>query len=60
MKTPFLLMLIASTIFAVIALGLLAAHLFTGGKKMILLRLAGASGMLASLFWIIHTIMERR
>ena len=53
-------MLIASTIFAVIALGLLAAYLFTGGKKMILLRLAGASGMLASLFWIIRTITERR
>jgi hypothetical protein len=60
MKTPFLLMLIASTIFAVIALALLAAYLFTGGKKMILLRLAGASGMLASLFWIIRTVMERR
>ena len=53
-------MLIASTIFAVIALGLLVAYLFTGGKKMILLRLAGASGMLASLFWIIRTVMERR
>jgi hypothetical protein len=59
MKTPILLMLIASVIFAVICLGLLAAYLFTGGKKMILLRLAGASGMLASLFWIIRTMTER-
>ena len=59
MKTPILLMLIASMIFAVICLGLLAAYLFTGGKKMILLRLAGASGMLASLFWIIRTLTER-
>jgi hypothetical protein len=60
MKTPFLLMLIASMIFAVVCLGLLAAYLFTGSKKTILLRLAGASGMLASFFWIIRTIMERR
>jgi hypothetical protein len=47
-------------ILAVICLGLLAAYLLTGSKKTILLRLAGASGMLASLFWIIRTIMERR
>jgi hypothetical protein len=59
MKTPFLLMLIASMILAVIALGFLAAYLFTGSKKTILLRLAGASGMLASLFWIIRTMTER-
>jgi hypothetical protein len=60
MKTPFLLMLIASVILSVICLGLLAAYLFTGSRKTILLRLAGASGLLASLFWIIRTIMERR
>ena len=52
-------MLIASVIFAIICLGLLAAYLFTGGKKMVLLRLAGASGMLASLFWIVRTLTER-
>jgi hypothetical protein len=60
MKTPFLLMLIASVILSVICLGLLAAYLFTGSRKTILLRLAGASGLLASLFWIIRTMMERR
>ena len=59
MKTPILLMLIASMIFAVICLGLLATYLFTGGKKTVLLRLAGASGMLASLFWIVRTLTER-
>ena len=43
MNTPILLMLIASVIFAVICLGLLAAYLLTGGKKTVLLRLAGAA-----------------
>lgn len=59
MKTTHLLMLVASTLFAAVCLVLLAAYLFTGGKKMLLLRLAGMSGMLASLFWIIRTMSER-
>jgi hypothetical protein len=59
MKTPILLMLLMSVIFAVICLGLLATYIITGAKKTILLRLAGASGMLASLSWIIRTLTER-
>jgi hypothetical protein len=59
MKTPILLMLIMSMIFAVICLGLLATYIITGAKKTILLRLAGASGMVASLFWIVRTLAER-
>jgi hypothetical protein len=59
MKTPILLMLIASLIFAAVCLGWLASYLLTGGKKMVLLRLAGASSMLAGLFWIVRAITER-
>jgi hypothetical protein len=59
MKTPHLLMLIASTLFAFICLILLGAYLFTGGKKHILARLAGASGMLAAILWIVRTMLER-
>jgi hypothetical protein len=54
------LMLLGSVIFSIICLILLAAYLFTGSKKTILLRFAGASGMLASLLWILRTISERR
>ena len=59
MKTSHLLMLLASMLFAFGCLALLAAYLITGSKKMILLRLAGASGMLASLFWILRTMSGR-
>ena len=52
-------MLIASTLFAFICLILLGAYLFTGGKKHILARLAGASGLVASLLWILRTMSER-
>jgi hypothetical protein len=59
MKTTHLLMLIGSTLFAFISLVLLGAYFFTGGKKHILARLAGASGLLASLLWILRTMSER-
>ena len=52
-------MLIGSTLFAFICLILLGAYLFTGGKKHILARLAGASGLLASILWIARTLLER-
>ena len=59
MKTTHLLMLIGSTLFAFICLILLGIYFATGAKKQILARLAGASGMLASLLWIIRTMSER-
>jgi hypothetical protein len=52
-------MLIGSTLFAFICLILLGAYFATGGKKHILARLAGASGMLASILWIVRTMLER-
>lgn len=52
-------MLIGSTLFAFICLVLLVSYFITGSKKIILLRLAGASGMLASILWIVRTLSER-
>lgn len=52
-------MLIGSTLFAFTCLILLGVYFATGAKKIILARLAGASGMLASLLWILRTMSER-
>ena len=53
-----ILLLIGSLIFSVLTLVLLAVYFITGGKKLILMRLAGACGILASLFWIIQSRMR--
>jgi hypothetical protein len=53
-----LLLLIGSLLFSVLALVFLAAYFITGGKKMILARLAGGSIILASLFWILQSRMR--
>ena len=55
-----ILILLGSVLFAVLCMILLGADLFTGSGRRVLLRLAGASGMLASLLWIGRTLSERR
>ena len=47
-----MLLLIAGTLFSLLALIFLAAYLFTGGKRTILMRLAGASAIIASMIWV--------
>ncbi|HKR01854.1 MAG TPA: hypothetical protein VJT09_14330 [Pyrinomonadaceae bacterium] len=52
------LLLFGSVVFALLTLGLLAAFFITGGKNQTLRYLAGASGLIASLLWLIKTFMR--
>jgi hypothetical protein len=52
------LLLVAGTIFAVLTLILLAAFFITGGKNQKLRYLAGASGLIMVLIWLIRTFMR--
>jgi hypothetical protein len=52
------LLLIAGTIFAVLTLVLLAAYFITGAKNNNLRYLAGASGLIMALIWLIRTFMR--
>lgn len=47
-------LLLGGMLFSALALILLAAYFITGAKKTILMRLAGASAILASLIWILR------
>ena len=53
-----LLLLIGSLLFSVLTLVLLAVYFITGAKRMVLARIAGACGILASLLWIIQSRMR--
>lgn len=50
-----MLMLLGGMLFSTLALLLLLIYFITGAKKTILMRLAGASAILASLIWIFRT-----
>lgn len=50
-----MLQLLGGMLFSTLALILLAAYFIMGSKKMILLRLAGASAIIASLLWIMRS-----
>lgn len=50
-----MLTLIGGMLFSALALVLLAVYFVTGSKKMILLRLAGTSAIIASLMWIFRS-----
>jgi hypothetical protein len=50
-----MLLLLGGMLFSALALILIAAYFITGSKKMVLLRLAGASAIIASLIWIFRT-----
>ena len=50
-----MLLLIGGTLFSLIALILLAAYLITGAKKTVLMRLAGAAAIVASLIWMLRS-----
>ena len=52
------LLLIAGTIFAALALILLAAFFITGGKNQKLRYLASASVIIMALLWLIRTFMR--
>ena len=52
------LLLLAGTIFAVLTLVLLAAYFITGAKNNTLRYLAGASGLIMALMWLIRTFMR--
>ena len=52
------LLLLACTIFAVLTLVLLAAYFITGAKNNTLRYLAGASGLIMALMWLIRTFMR--
>ncbi|HEY0404266.1 MAG TPA: LPXTG cell wall anchor domain-containing protein [Pyrinomonadaceae bacterium] len=47
-----MLLLLGGMLCSALTLVLLAAYFITGAKKTILMRLAGASAILASLLWI--------
>jgi hypothetical protein len=49
-----MLLLLGGMLFPLLALILLAAYFITGAKKTILMRLAGASAIVASLIWILR------
>ncbi|HEX8890660.1 MAG TPA: hypothetical protein VF779_16025 [Pyrinomonadaceae bacterium] len=53
-----ILLLILSLICSLLTLVLLAVYFITGGKKTILMRIAGACGIAASLLWIIQSRMR--
>ena len=48
-------LLLGGMLFSALALILLAAYFITGAKKTILMRLAGASAIVASLIWILRS-----
>jgi hypothetical protein len=50
-----MLTLLGGMLFSALALILIVAYFITGSKKMILLRLAGASSIVASLIWIMRS-----
>ena len=52
------LLLIAGTIFAALTLVLLAAYFITGAKNNTLRYLAGASGLIMALMWLIKTFIR--
>jgi hypothetical protein len=52
------LLLVAGTLFAVLTLGLLIAYFVTGAKNNTLRYLAGASGIIMALIWMIKTFMR--
>jgi len=53
-----LLLLILSLICSLTTLVLLAVYFITGAKKTILMRIAGACGIAASLLWIVQSRMR--
>jgi hypothetical protein len=53
-----ILLLIGSLICSVLTLILLAVYFITGAKKTILMRIAGACGILASFLWIMQSRMR--
>jgi hypothetical protein len=50
-----MLLLLGGMLFSSLALILLLAYFITGAKKTILMRLAGASAIIASLIWILRS-----
>ncbi len=50
-----MVLLLGGMLFSALALLLLAAYFITGAKRMILMRLAGACAIIASLFWIFRS-----
>lgn len=52
-------LLLGGMFFSALALVLLAVYFITGAKKTILMRLAGASAIIASLIWIFRTTNMR-
>jgi hypothetical protein len=52
------LLLLAGTLFAAVTLVLLAAYFITGAKNNTLRYLAGASGILTALIWMIKSFMR--
>ncbi|MBD0327091.1 MAG: hypothetical protein ICV68_11705 [Pyrinomonadaceae bacterium] len=50
-----MLTLLGGMLFSALALILVIAYFVTGSKKMILLRLAGTSAIIASLIWIFRS-----
>lgn len=52
-------LLLAGMFFSALALVLLAVYFITGGKKTILMRLAGASAIIGSLIWIFRSTSAR-
>lgn len=50
-----MLLLLGGMLLSALALILLAAYFITGAKKTILMRLAGASAIIASLIWIMRS-----